>query len=192
LIVRQSKKEHKETMHPHADSKTILVSGPPGSGKTTPALDLAAELGFALISKDHIKETLFDTMDGVPGDLASSRKFGAAAMELLWILARHSPQVILEANFRYRSEYERNRVREIKGTVVEVYCDCPVAEVQRRFEERARSPEYHLTHTFASITREYIEEFGRPLGIGTVVRADTSKPVDIAALGVEVSNMWNA
>ena len=83
-------------------------------------------------------------------------------------------------------------MREIEGPIVEVYCDCPVAEVQRRFERRAKSAKYHPAHTFKSVTREYIDEFRQPFGIGSVVRADTSKPVDIAALAAEVGNMWNA
>src|SRR4051812_24933063 len=40
----------------------VLVSGAPGAGKTTLARPLAAALGFALLSKDHIKETLRDAM----------------------------------------------------------------------------------------------------------------------------------
>jgi predicted kinase len=35
---------------------------PPGAGKTTLARPLAAALGFALLSKDHIKETLHDAL----------------------------------------------------------------------------------------------------------------------------------
>jgi broad-specificity NMP kinase len=37
--------------------RLVLVSGAPGSGKTTLAVPLAAELGFALLRKDRIKET---------------------------------------------------------------------------------------------------------------------------------------
>ena len=37
--------------------KLVYVSGAPGSGKTS-AVPLAAELGYALLAKDRIKETL--------------------------------------------------------------------------------------------------------------------------------------
>jgi adenylate kinase family enzyme len=40
--------------------RVVLVSGAPGSGKTTIAVPLAAELGLPLLSKDIIKEQLFD------------------------------------------------------------------------------------------------------------------------------------
>ena len=36
----------------------VLVTGAPGSGKTTLAGPLATELGFALLAKDRIKESL--------------------------------------------------------------------------------------------------------------------------------------
>lgn len=45
----------------------MLVSGAPGSGKSTLAGPLAAELGFALLTKDGIKETLHDVL--APGAL---------------------------------------------------------------------------------------------------------------------------
>jgi hypothetical protein len=69
----------------------VFVSGAPGARKTSLAVPLAAELGFALVCKDKLKETLHDAL-GAPGpDLAWSRKLGAAAMELLWALAAAIP-----------------------------------------------------------------------------------------------------
>jgi len=38
--------------------KLVYVSGAPGSGKTSLAVPLAAELGYALLAKDRIRETL--------------------------------------------------------------------------------------------------------------------------------------
>ncbi|MFF3518993.1 AAA family ATPase [Streptomyces sp. NPDC002573] len=58
----------------------VIVTGAPGAGKSTLALPLSEALGFPLLSKDHIKETLHDSLD-TPADLASSRRLGAAAHE---------------------------------------------------------------------------------------------------------------
>lgn len=92
----------------------VLVSGAPGAGKSTLAPPLATHLGLPLLSKDVIKEALFDTLGSVDDDpLTSSRRLGAAAMTLLWHLAGHCPAVMLEANFRSASEYERDRVAEL-------------------------------------------------------------------------------
>ena len=61
-----------------SDSRRLVyVSGAPGSGKTSLAVPLAAELGYALLAKDRIKETLHDAL-GVPApDRAWSRLLGA-------------------------------------------------------------------------------------------------------------------
>jgi predicted kinase len=40
------------------ERRLVFVSGAPGSGKTSLAVPLAAELGFALLRKDRIKEAL--------------------------------------------------------------------------------------------------------------------------------------
>jgi predicted kinase len=61
----------------------VLVSGAPGAGKTTVAVPLAAALGLPLLSKDQIKETIFDALDFTDGDLEASRRASAAAMQLL-------------------------------------------------------------------------------------------------------------
>ena len=43
--------------------RVVLVSGAPGSGKTSLAAPLAAELGFALLGKDRIKEDTTGPVD---------------------------------------------------------------------------------------------------------------------------------
>ena len=64
----------------------VYVSGAPGAGKTSLAVPLAAELGYSLVTKDMIKETLHDvlcTADYGEPDRAWARRLGASAMELL-------------------------------------------------------------------------------------------------------------
>ena len=87
--------------------RLVYVSGAPGAGKSTLAGPLAAELGYALLGKDIIKETLHGVLGPPDLDRARSRELGAASMELLWALAARSPQVLIEANFRPYSDYER-------------------------------------------------------------------------------------
>jgi predicted kinase len=90
--------------------QVVFVSGAPGAGKTSLAIPLAAELGFALICKDKLKETLHDALGAPRPDLAWSRKLGAAAMELLWALAADAPSVVVEANFRPHDLYQGVRL----------------------------------------------------------------------------------
>jgi predicted kinase len=165
--------------------KIVLISGPPGAGKTALALPLAERLSWPLITKDHIKETLFDSMGGVGGSLAESRQFGAAAMETLWALATRCPQVILEANFRPRSDYERSRLNGLNGQVVEVHCACPIPEAIRRFKARGLAG-VHPAHPWRLADDDAFAEYDRPMGVGQLITVDTTHPTDIDWIADEV------
>lgn len=43
-------------------ARVVYVSGAPGAGKSSLAVPLAAALGYALLTKDKIKETLHDAL----------------------------------------------------------------------------------------------------------------------------------
>ncbi len=169
----------------------MLVSGPPGAGKTTLAVPLAERLGFPLLRKDQIKETLFDALPGPSGDMAYSRRIGSAAMELLWTLAAECPQVVLEVNFRPRSELERDRIRSLNARLVEVYCRCPAEVAARRYRERAAAGSRHPAHARAHLSAGEMAEFDRPFDLGPVVQVDTIRPVDLESLIEKVRTTFN-
>ena len=168
----------------------VLVSGAPGSGKTSLAVPLAAELGFALLRKDRIKETLHDGLGAPEPDLAWSKRLGGAAMELLWALAADAPAVVLEANFRPRSAYERGRIKALSATPVEVNCACPPELAARRYAERAAAS--HPVHVMTTLSPAFLAEFDRPVGLGDLITVDTTGPVDVAALAARVRECWRA
>ncbi len=176
--------------HP-ARRRIVLVSGAPGAGKTTLAVPLAAALGFALLSKDLIKETLIDQLPGPADDLAYSRRIGGAAMELLWALAAHTPAAVLEANFRPHSAHERERLRDLGAAVVEVFCDCGAAETARRFAARAAAG-VHAAHPLRALPPTLLAEYDRPMALGTVLDVDTSARVDVAALAARVRTAFES
>jgi predicted kinase len=166
--------------------RLVYISGAPGAGKTSLARPLAAELGYALVTKDMIKETLHDALGGPPDpDLAWSRRLGGASMELLWTLAAQTPEVVLEANFRPYSDYERDRFARLGGCPVEVHCRCPAEVARARYNARARHP----VHVLRTLPAEAMAEYDRPVGIGGLVVVDTASPVDVAAVAAEVRRL---
>ena len=170
--------------------KIVLVSGAPGAGKTTLAVPLARELNFTLITKDDIKETLYEALDGRPDDMAFSKKVGAAAWEVLWKLASMSPEVVLEANFRPNSSIEQAHLAALEGQIIEVRCHYPPEEAVRRYAARAAAGKRHYAHALHTLTAEQVAEFESWMGLGTLLEVDTTNPVDIPTLVQRISNTW--
>jgi predicted kinase len=166
--------------------RVVLVSGAPGAGKSTLAGPLAAELGFALLAKDRIKETLAEVLGDGAGELAWSTRLGAASMELLWALAADAPAAVLEANFWPGDERHEGHLRRLDADAVEVHCACPLAVAMRRYAERRVGR--HAVHAEAHrvVSPEAWAKWARPVGLGELVSVDTSTPVDIAGLASEV------
>lgn len=167
--------------------RLVFVSGAPGAGKTTLGRPLAAALEMPFISKDVIKESLFDALGHVADDdLESSRRLGGAAMELLWRLAAECPAAVLEANFRSQSDYERDRIAHLCEHPVEVYCRVPLELAAARYSERGARREHHEVHVLRSITTNALTEFEMPFNLGPVLEVDTTATVDINALAERV------
>jgi predicted kinase len=156
----------------------VLVSGLPGSGKTTLATALAAELGVPLLGKDPIKEALWDTLG--PGDRAWSARLGGAAQELLLRLARDAPGAVLDT---FIHQEWKHRLRALPGTVAEVHCACAVEVARARYAQRERHPCHFDTEQLADQWDRWVREDARPLDLGgPVIEVDTSAPVDVAVL----------
>lgn len=171
-----------------SDSRRLVyVSGAPGSGKTSLAVPLAAELGYALLTKDRIKETLHDALGAPEPDLAWSRRLSGAAMELLWALAADAPAVVIEANFRPYSQYARAKLSGLAAQPVEVHCACPPELAVKRYNARATHP----VHVVTTLQMEAMAEYDRPVGIGALVAVDTTMTVDVNAVASAVRDCYD-
>lgn len=159
----------------------LLVTGAPSSGKTTLAVPLARHLGLPLITKDTIKEALFDTLG--TSDHTWSTRLGAASFAVMFALARHSPAAVLEANF-YPGHTPQ--LQAICQRPVQILCHCTAAEASRRHLARAdRRHPGHLDHL--PVNRDKATLPWQPLDLdGPLLRVDTSGPVDIPAVATWV------
>ena len=140
-----------------------------------------------MVTKDLVKETLHGTLH-VPGegkiDRTWSRRLSAAAVELLWTLAAHAGDMVIEANFHPHSDYELGKLRGLGDRMVEVHCACPAEVAHARYNARPRH-EVHL----GTLPLSVMDKSDRPVGIGSLITVDTTAPVDVAAVAAEIRRL---
>ena len=139
----------------------VIVTGLPCTGKTTVARQLANELGFPLVTKDDIKERLFDALGW--RDREWSRKLGGATYEILFYfidtLLAVGNSLIAESNFP--PQWTAQRLRDIqelhpfRAAVVE--CIARAEVVEQRWRRRAELSLRHPGHGDAEALDEFLE-----------------------------------
>jgi hypothetical protein len=157
----------------------VMVSGPPGAGKSTLARPIAAALELPLIAKDAIKEALMDVL-GYPATVEQSRTLGRAAVMAMLNVATESPAgAVLDSTF---FPYAFPQLRSLPGPLVEVHCSCPREVAVARY--RARSPTRHAGHLDADRQPDELwnAQNTRPTGIAPSIVVDTTAPVDVATV----------
>ena len=158
----------------------VVVSGPPGSGKTTLATEVAREMVLPLIAKDLIKETLMSVLP-VP-DVDTSKTIGRAAVEVMYAVASAAAGgAVLEANF-HRS-VSRGEITALPGQTIEVFCNCARDVALARYRER--SQHRHSGHFDERRADDELwnDQVTTPVaGEWAVLEVDTNHPVDIWAV----------
>lgn len=158
----------------------VVVSGPPGSGKTTLAPAIAEHFGLPLVAKDTIKEALMSAMP--PDDVEASRRLGRAAVAAMYAVAAEAPRgAVIEGAF-YRS-WASAELRSLPGRVIEVFCRCDPAVALARYEARAGAR--HVGYFDRERTPDELQhpEVSEPVAGGwPVLEADTGDTVDLRRL----------
>jgi predicted kinase len=162
----------------------IVVSGPPGSGKTTLAAPLAAELGLPLVAKDTIKDALMSVLP-VP-DVESSKLIGRASIAAMLAVAADAPfGAVLDCNFhRSRALDELGR---LPGAIVEVFCRCDHDVATSRYLDRVPSRYPGHFDSTRSIDELWTEDVTQPVAGGwPVLEVDTNHPLDVTSLAASI------
>lgn len=165
----------------------VVVNGPPGSGKTSLAEQLAPALGLPLISKDVIKEALMAVWE--VEDVETSRRLGRAAIAVMFSIAEDTSEgAVLEANFRRSLAHDE--LTRLPGAVIEVFCRCPREICLGRYRERAGMRATGHLDSERSDAELWEPEIIDPVAGGwPVVEVETSIPVDLDGLLATLRNL---
>jgi len=133
-----------------AETPVIIITGPPCSGKSGIARELASRLRLPYVNKDDIKESLYDSL-GWRNDEEAQRA-NDATYPLLFTFARALLEAgcsfIVESNFRPATM--NNALRALLAPhcalVLQVHCTAPVPVLMERFRARWAAGKRHPGH----------------------------------------------
>jgi predicted kinase len=170
----------------------VIVSGPPGAGKSTFAQELSARLGVPLLSMDLVKGGAAFTMTGGVADETVTKMGGpagqiafAATYDALAVCLGHGVSVIVEKAWqRGRAEAElRHFLSRSRAVQVHITASEPVA-VHRLLARPSRDGTANVMEIKRRLDTGELkwDDFG-PLELGIplhVVITDDGNPVDLA------------
>lgn len=166
----------------------IIVTGRPAAGKSTLAKWLGERLTLPVVSKDEVKEILFDALGW--SDRKWSKALGRTSVELMFHFAeklletRHS--LILDNAFH--SDLASHRFGSLKqkhgAESLQIICSAPAEILHGRFRDRAIRQPRHPGHVDMLSLDEYKQSLqSNPLLAldigGEVIEVDTT---DFAAI----------
>jgi len=128
----------------------IVITGLPGTGKTTLGQELARRYRLPFIYKDGIKELLFERLGWK--DRPWSKVLGQASYDLLYYFLeaqlRASAPAIIESNFQ--AEFDAPRLEKLRArypfTPFQILCRTDGPVLVERYKRRPAQGERHPGH----------------------------------------------
>ena len=177
------------------DRRFVIVSGLPGSGKTTLARQLADGLGLPLLDKDDILGRMFEA--NRIGDAAWRRRLSRESDVILEREAVASNGAILTSLWRVPgmaadSGTPTNWLPELSNSLVNVQCVCSPELAAKRFFGRNRHAGHldgHATYEDVLASLRALAALGT-LEVGVRLDVDTSSQVSIGNIVRAVNGVF--
>lgn len=128
----------------------IVITGLPGTGKTTLSKQLAVALGIPLIAKDAIKEIMYDTIGW--SDKEFSGKLARATFGIIEYVIeenlRTGRSIIVESNYapKLASKQFRRWQEQYGCTITQIVCRTDLDVLAQRYIDRIKSGQRHEGH----------------------------------------------
>lgn len=159
----------------------VVMTGLPGSGKTTIAKPLAQFLGVPLLRSDRIKEAIFDSVGF--GTLDWSTLLSKASIKIALDLLLDVGPCVIDV-FMPRA-VATDQIPPRVARIIEIHCSATWENSYSRFVQRAESGARHPGHRDIGTTFEFYkqslepQQVDRPFRIdGAVLTVDTNTPVN--------------
>lgn len=163
----------------------IIVTGPPGAGKSTLALQLSAVLPCPLISRDAIRAGLTFGATLTPDHASVNRLFQSSVTQLL----SHGCAVICEAAFQHPVWQSLPPDWQACARIVVICCHIDASTALQRITTRLHQQPWrgHIHHD-----QTYIDQLSQNAGLNDdfhylhmptpTYHVDTTQPVDLTTL----------
>ncbi len=143
----------------------IIVTGRPAAGKSTLGSWLSKELNLPVISKDSVREILFDQLGW--GDREWARQLGRVSIELMFYFTQAQlacgNSIILDNAFH--PDLTAPRVLTLKAQtnaeIIQIICNAKSEILFQRFMERAKGGNRHPGHGDFEVQEELLQHLNR-------------------------------